>query len=120
MVRLSPAKLGESAHLEGSFKIENGVIGNFSLRRALETGGAQTGGRTEFTELTGQGTYDKGVVQLRSLNIGAGAMNAGANLDVDAGGNLGGRVAAEVKTPNQTLRAVLNISGTLQNPVIKK
>ena len=116
----APAKLGESAHADGSFKIENGVIGNFALRRALETGGAQTGGSTEFTELTGQAAYDKGTVQLRNLNIGSGAMNAGANLDIDAGGNLAGRIAAEVKTPNQTLRAVLNISGTVQNPVIKK
>ncbi|HEX2650676.1 MAG TPA: hypothetical protein VHN19_12165 [Burkholderiales bacterium] len=116
----NPAKLGESARAEGSFKIENGVIGNFSLRRALETGGAQTGGTTEFSELTGQGVYDKGTVQLRNLNIGSGAMNAGANLDIDAGGNLAGRIAAEVKTPNQTLRTVLNITGTTQNPVIKK
>jgi hypothetical protein len=116
----SPAKMGETAKLDGGFKIENGVIGNFALRRALETGGAQTGGRTEFSELTGQGVYDKGVVQLRNLNIAAGAMNAGASLDIDASGALAGRIAAEVKTPNQTLRAVLNISGTLQNPVIKK
>ena len=29
-------------------------------------------------------------------------------------------VAAEVKTPSQTLRAVLSISGTTQNPVVKK
>jgi len=116
----SPAKLGEAGRLDGSFKIENGVIGNFALRRALETGGAQTGGRTEFTELTGQGVYEKGVVQLRNLNVTAGAMSAGASLDIDAGGTLAGRIAAEVKTPNQTLRAVLNISGSLQNPVIKK
>ena len=47
-------------------------------------------------------------------------MSAGANLDIDAGGTLAGRIAAEVKTPNQVLRAVLNISGSLQNPVIKK
>jgi actin-related protein len=116
----NPAKLGESARLEGSFKIESGVIGNFALRRALETGGAQTTGRTEFAELTGQGVYDKGAVQLRSMNIAAGAMAAGASLDIDAGGALSGRIAAEVKTPNQTLRAVLNISGSLQNPVVRK
>jgi hypothetical protein len=116
----SPAKLAETAKVDGSFKIESGVIGNFALRRALETGGAQTGGRTEFSELSGQGVYEKGVVQLRNLNINAGAMVAGASLDIDAGGALTGKISAEVKTPSQTLRAVLNISGTLQNPVIRK
>jgi hypothetical protein len=36
-----PAKLGASARVEGSFKIEAGAIGNFDLGRALQTGGAQ-------------------------------------------------------------------------------
>lgn len=115
-----PAKLYERARLDGSFKIDNGVIGNFNLRRALETGGAQTGGRTEFAELTGQGVYERGSVQLRNIAITAGAMSAGASLDIDASGALLGRIAADVKTPNQTLRAVLNISGKLQDPVIRK
>ncbi len=116
----APSKLGESARIDGSFKIENGVIGNFDLGRALQTGGSQTQGRTEFAELSGQGVYDKGTVQLRNLSITSRAMSAGASLDIDAGGSLNGRIAAEVKTPNQTLRAVLNIAGSLQNPVVKK
>ena len=116
----APAKLGEEAHLDGSFKIENGVIGNFDLGRALQTGGVQTQGRTEFAEMTGQGVYDKGSVQLRNLAIAARAMNASASLDIDQGGTLAGKIGAEVKTPNQTLRASLNITGTLQNPNVKK
>jgi hypothetical protein len=64
--------------------------------------------------------YDKGAVQLRNLQITAKAMNAGASLDIDQGGALAGRIAAEVKTPNQTLRATLNIAGSLQNPVVRK
>jgi hypothetical protein len=116
----APAKLGESARVEGSFKIENGVIGNFDLTRALQTGGAQSAGRTQFAELTGQGVYDKGAVQLRNIAVASGAMQAGASLDIEGGGALAGRIAAEVKTSNQTLRAVLNISGSLQNPVVRK
>lgn len=115
-----PAKLYEGARLDGTFKIDNGVIGNFDLTRALQTGGTQTGGRTVFAELTGQGVYDKGNVQLRNIAITAGAMSAGVSLDIDAGGALLGRIAADVKTPNQTLRAVLNISGKLQDPVVRK
>jgi hypothetical protein len=47
-------------------------------------------------------------------------MNAGASIDIDANGGISGRIAADVKTPNQTLRAVLNISGKVQAPVIRK
>ena len=90
------------------------------LTRALQTGGNQTGGRTIFTELTGQGVYDKGTVQLTNIAIAAGAMNAGASVNVDANGGLSGRVVADVKTPNQTLRATLNLSGKVQDPVIRK
>ena len=116
----NPATLAESAHLQGEFKIEKGVLGSFDLTRALQTGGAQTTGRTVFNELTGQGVYDKGAVQLRNIAIGAGAMNAAATLDIDASGGLSGRVSADVKTPTQTLRATVNISGKVQDPVIRK
>ena len=47
-------------------------------------------------------------------------MNAGASLDIDANGGLSGRIVADVKTPNQTLRATLNMSGKMQDPVIRK
>jgi hypothetical protein len=47
-------------------------------------------------------------------------MNAGASLDIDPNGALAGRIVAEVKTPTQTLRATLNISGKVRDPVIRK
>lgn len=116
----NPATLFQTARVQGEFKIEKGVLGSFNLTRALQTGGAQTGGRTEFTELTGQALYDKGTVKVSNVAIAAGAMNAGASLDIDANGGLSGRIVADVKTPNQTLRATLNVSGKIQDPVIRK
>jgi hypothetical protein len=116
----APANLHESARLQGEFKIEKGVLGSFDINRALQTGGAQTGGRTVFNELNGQGTYDKGVTQLRNVAISGGAMNATANLDIDPAGGLNGRIAAEVKAANQVLRANLSVAGKIQDPVIRK
>ena len=116
----SPAQLYERARMQGEFKIDKGVLGSFDLTRALQTGGAQSTGRTVFNELKGQGVYDKGTIQLRDISVSAGAMNAGASIDIDANGGISGRIAADVKTPNQTLRAVLNISGKVQDPVIRK
>ncbi len=120
MAGANPAALYEGARMQGEFKIEKGVLGSFDLTRALQTGGAQTGGRTVFSELTGQGVYDKGVVQITNVAIAAGAMNAGASLTIDAGGALSGRVVADVKAATQTLRATLNLSGKVQDPVIRK
>jgi uncharacterized protein involved in outer membrane biogenesis len=116
----NPATLFESARMQGDFKIDQGVLGSFDLTRALQTGGAQSSGRTIFTELTGQAVYDKGSVKITNASIAAGAMNAGASLEIDPGGGLSGRVVADVKMPNQTLRATLNISGKIQDPVIRK
>jgi len=116
----NPAALYESARMQGDFKIEQGVLGSFDLTRALQTGGNQSQGRTVFTELTGQAVYDKGAVQIRNVSITAGAMSAGASIDIDANGGLAGRVAAEVKAATQTLRATLNLSGKVQDPVIRK
>jgi hypothetical protein len=120
MAGSAPATLFEGARLQGEFKIEKGVLGSFDLTRALQTGGAQSGGRTVFSELSGQGVYDKGTVQITNVTISAGAMNAGASLNIDANGGLAGRIVADVKTPNQTLRATLNVSGKVQDPVIRK
>jgi uncharacterized protein involved in outer membrane biogenesis len=115
-----PASLYENARLQGEFKIEKGVIGSFDLSRALQTGGASSGGRTVFNELSGQGLYDKGTVQISNATMSAGAMNAGMSVNIDAGGGLSGRVVADVKTASQTLRATLNISGKVQEPLIRK
>ncbi len=115
-----PARLHESARIEGNFKVEKGVLGSFDLTRALQTGGSQATGRTLFSELNAQGVYDKRAVQLRNVTVSAGAMNAGASLDISADGALAGRIVADVKTPTQTLRATLNVGGKLQEPLVRK
>src|SRR5581483_2764063 len=73
-----PEKLGDTLRVEGSFTVTKGTLGSIDLARAIETGGRQWSGRTQFNELNGQGVYDKGAVSLRNLTISAGAMNAGA------------------------------------------
>jgi hypothetical protein len=113
-------KLGPGARLEGNLKIERGVLGSFDLARAIQTSGTQVAGRTLFAELNAQGLYDMGTVQLRNVTIAAGALNAGASLDIGADGALAGRVVADVKTATQTLRATVNISGRLQEPVVRR
>ncbi|MFY9316188.1 MAG: cell envelope integrity protein TolA, partial [Burkholderiales bacterium] len=120
MTGSSPGSLYENARLQGEFKIEKGVLGSFDLARALQTGGAQSGGRTVFNEMTGQGVYDKGAMQFTNVAISAGGLNAGASLNIDTSGNLSGRIVADVKTTSQKLSATLTVSGKVQDPVIRK
>ena len=120
MAGSAPASLFENAHMQGEFKIDKGVLGSFDVARALQTGGAQSGGRTVFNEMTGQGVYDKGAMQFSNVVISAGALNAGASLSIDAGGALSGRIVADVKTASQKQSATLSISGKVQDPVIRK
>ncbi|MEO8204127.1 MAG: hypothetical protein ABI630_09695, partial [Betaproteobacteria bacterium] len=116
MAAPTPDKLGSQARLEGTFTVSKGVLGSFSLARALQATGGQAGGRTEFTELSGSGTYNKGAVQLRDLKLAAGLLTATATLDIDAGGKLGGRVNAELGSQ----RGSFVLSGTSTDPQIRK
>ena len=119
MSGVDPAKLGADSRLEGNFTIAKGVLGSIDISRALQTGGRQSSGRTPFTELVGQGVYEKGAVSLRNITIGAGALNAGASADIGQGGALSGRIVADVKTASQTIRATLNLGGTAKEPQVR-
>jgi hypothetical protein len=105
--------------LEGTFSVHKGVLGSFDLSRAITTGGRQAGGRTPFTGMSGQGVFDRGAVALRNVSFGAGALNAGASADITAGGALSGRIVADVRTSSQTLRAIVNLGGTVKDPQVK-
>lgn len=105
--------------IEGTFTVHKGVLGSFDLSRAIQTGGRQAGGRTPFTGMSGQGVFDKGAVALRNVSFGAGALAAGASADISPEGQLSGRIVADVRTPSQTLRATLNLGGTVRDPQVR-
>ena len=111
-----PDKLGADARIEGAFTVSKGVLGSFSLARALQSTGTQTGGRTEFSELTGVGSYHKGVVQLRDLKLAAGLLSANGLVDIDAAGRLTGRINAELSSQ----RGTFTLAGTAKDPQIRK
>src|SRR4051812_559905 len=119
MSGVEPANLGAAGRLEGSFTVSKGVLGSFDLSRALQTGGRQVTGQTQFAEMSGQGTYDRGAVSLRNINLGAGALNAGASADISETGAISGRIVADVKTSTQNVRSTLILGGTLQEPQVR-
>jgi hypothetical protein len=118
MTGSEPAKLASSGRLEGNFTINKGVLGSFDLSRAIQTGGRQVTGRTQFTEMSGQATYNAGAVALRNVNIGAGALNAGASADIAQSGALSGRIVIDIRTSTQALRGILILGGTVKEPQV--
>ena len=119
MTGAEPAKLASGGRLEGNFTVNKGVLGSFDLSRAIQTGGRQVTGRTQFTEMNGQAIYNAGAVALRNVNIGAGALNAGASADIAQSGALSGRIVIDVRTSTQALRAILILGGTVKEPQVK-
>ena len=118
-MRGQPGKLASSSRLDGSFTVSRGVLGNIDLSRAIQTGGKQASGRTQFNEMSGQAIYDRGTVSLRNVTIGAGQLNAGASADISQNGALSGRIVADVRVASQTIRATLNLSGTVKEPQVR-
>ena len=116
MTGSEPAKLASSGRLEGNFTVNKGVLGSFDLSRAIQTGGRQVTGRTRFTEMNGQAIYNAGAVALRNVNIGAGALNAGASADIAQSGALSGRIVIDIRTSAQALRGILILGGTVKEP----
>jgi hypothetical protein len=118
-MRGAPGKLAASSRLDGSFTVSRGVLGSIDLSRAIQTGGKQATGRTQFNEMNGQAVYDRGAVTLRNVTIGAGQLNAGVSAEIAQNGALSGRIVADVKVASQTLRATLNLAGTVKEPQVK-
>jgi hypothetical protein len=119
MAGSDPAKLGAAGRLEGNFTISGGVLGSFDLTRAIKSSGKEFVGRTQFTELTGQAVYDRGSVALRNVSLSAGALNAGASVDIAQNGALSGRIVADVKSSGRAASATLNLGGTVKEPQVR-
>lgn len=116
-----PSKLASGGRLEGTFTVSTGVLGSFDLGRVIRTSGREWAGRTQFNELAGQATYDRGAVSLRNVSIGAGALNAGASADIAQSGALTGRIVADVKSTSggRSATATLQLGGTIKEPQVR-
>ena len=114
-MRGQPGKLADAARIDGTFTVSRGVLGSIDLSRAIQTGGKQATGRTQFNEMNGQGVYDRGAVALRNVTLSAGLLNAGASVDIAQSGALSGRIVADVKVQ----RATLSLGGTIKEPQVR-
>jgi len=119
MSAADPGGLAAAGRLDGNFTISNGTLGSFDLGQAVQSGGKNYRGSTQFVEMTGQGTYERGAVALRNVNLAAGALNAGATADISQSGALSGRIVADVRTTQRALSATLLLGGTVKEPQVR-
>ena len=87
--------------------------------RAIQSSGKQAVGSTQFTEMNGAASYDRGAVALRNVTIGAGALNAGASADIAPSGALSGRIVADMRTAGGVQRATLQLGGNVREPQVR-
>jgi len=112
----APEKLLDALRLEGSFSVQNGTIANIDLTRLVQRESAE-GGSTPFSELSGSVLAEEGRIQLRQLRLAAGTLSSGGGMaDVDAEGNLSGRLLLQVQSKSTLGLALLGIAGTLKQP----
>ena len=119
MSAADPAGLVAGSRLDGTFTVSQGTLGSFDLARYIQSGGRQAAGSTQFVEMNGQASYDRGSVALRNVSIGAGRLNAGASADIANNGTLSGRIVADMKVSDDTRRATLVIGGTVKEPQLR-
>jgi hypothetical protein len=116
-----PTKMFDSSRIQGELKVERGALGAIDLMRTVQSGGRQSGGRTEFSALTAHVVYDRGAVAVRGLNVDAlpEGTAASGNADISREGNLSGKLVVEIKA-RSVIRSAYNLSGTVKEPVLGK
>jgi hypothetical protein len=108
-------KLMASAHMEGTFSVQKGTLGNVDLTRLLQGGGG-SGGTTLFSEMNGSFLAEANRIQFRQIRLSAGLLSATGAAEVDAQKNLSGRFQVELRAQASQARATLAIGGKLDAP----
>ena len=109
--------------IDATFSVARGELRGIDLVRTLQasSGTAFRGGRTPFDEITGTVQIAGGRYSFRQLQLRSGQLSASGALDIAPGGELSGKLNAEVGAKGRVVaRAIFNLAGTLQNPVLKQ
>jgi len=117
-------QLLENLHADFRFQVNQGVLHGLDLVRAanllLKQG--QRGGETEFDEFSGllNVTMENTAKQyhLRELKLSSGILAANGELKVSRNKKLDGVVEVKVKRSASLVSIPLQVSGTLNNPVV--
>jgi hypothetical protein len=114
------AQLADS--LRASFKVEvkKGVLYNFDLANAVRSLAREgtRGGQTNFEQLSATVNLIGKNTQLQHIKVASGILEGNGNVDISAAKKLSGRVNVEMKGTASLVQVPLEVSGTLQNPIL--
>ncbi len=113
-------QLMNALRLETPFDVQNGVLHGIDIQQAatnLIKQGA-TGGETRFDQLSGHLVMERGGYRFTQLKIASGALAADGNVNISPKKELSGRVNAQVKAVGTSANVPLNVSGTVDSPLL--
>ena len=115
------ANLFESPQAQATFRVKNGDYVGVDLVRAIQapSRAGQSGGKTNFSDLSGYFQMSKGRFTYRQIKLQGGLVSANGNLDVAQDHNLSGSLFAELQTPSARFRSSFVFAGDLAMPLLK-
>lgn len=113
-------KLAKALRLETDFRVRDGVLHGVDIQQAATqmTKKAATGGDTRFDQLSGHLLVSQGSRHLSQLQIASGALAADGAVSISPQKELSGRINAQVKLAGVGTKVPLNVSGTLDSPLL--
>ncbi len=116
----TPAALADNLQADIRFEIKNGVLDKVDLAAAarLLTRQGARGGQTRFDHLSGLARIQGKRYYLQQLKVSSGALDAEGEVAISPSRELAGQVTVELKGTATLVSVPLNVSGTLQEPVL--
>jgi hypothetical protein len=117
------AALATGPHVQATFAVVRGELTTIDLVRAIQSpsSSALRGGRTAFDELGGVLDVTAGQYSYRQLQLRSGPLTASGSVTVTPGGQLNGRVTAQLGSRGGVVgRTALAIGGTARDPELKR
>lgn len=113
-------QLMSGLRLETPFSVQNGVLHGVDIQKAatglVKQGAA--GGETRFDQLSGHLVLERGNYRFTQLRIASGVLFVDGDVNVSPRQELSGRVNAQVKALSTSAQVPLNVSGTVDAPVL--
>jgi uncharacterized protein involved in outer membrane biogenesis len=116
----SADQLMNTLHLETTFNVQNGVLYGIDIQKAATSliKKGSTGGETRFDQLSGHLVIAQRSYSFTQLKITSGTLAVDGNVNISAKKDLSGRVNAQVTAVGISTKVPLNISGTIESPLL--
>lgn len=116
----SAGQLANALRLETPFNVHNGVLYGVDIQKAATNliRKDTSGGETRFDELSGHLVMERSVYRFTQLKISSGVLAADGNVNISSRKELSGRINAQVKAVGASVGVPLNVSGTLDSPLL--